>query len=48
MTPAEVREILRMAQMPVWLEKPIGEEEESSLGDFVATRRPRRRSTRPR
>ena len=31
----EVREILRMAQMPVSLEKPIGEEEDSSLGDFV-------------
>jgi RNA polymerase primary sigma factor len=35
-TPAEVREILRMAQMPVSLEKPIGEEDESSLGDFVS------------
>ena len=34
-TPEEVREILRMAQMPVSLEKPIGEEEDSSLGDFV-------------
>ena len=31
----EVREILRMAQMPISLEKPIGEEEESELGDFV-------------
>ncbi|MBI2684360.1 MAG: sigma-70 family RNA polymerase sigma factor [Actinobacteria bacterium] len=31
----EVREILRMAQMPVSLEKPIGEEEDSELGDFV-------------
>src|ERR1700710_547227 len=35
-TPAGVREILRMAQMPVSLEKPIGEEDESSLGDFVS------------
>jgi RNA polymerase primary sigma factor len=35
MTTEEVREILRMAQLPVSLEKPIGEEEESSLGDFV-------------
>jgi RNA polymerase primary sigma factor len=35
MTCEEVREILRMAQLPVSLEKPIGEEEESSLGDFV-------------
>jgi RNA polymerase primary sigma factor len=31
----EVREILRMAQLPVSLEKPIGEEEDSSLGDLV-------------
>jgi RNA polymerase primary sigma factor len=35
MTTEEVREILRMALLPVSLEKPIGEEEESSLGDFV-------------
>ena len=34
-TPEEVREILRMSQLPVSLEKPIGEDEESSLGDFV-------------
>ncbi len=31
----EVREILRMAQQPISLEKPIGDEEESELGDFV-------------
>src|ERR671917_2321037 len=31
----EVRDILRMAQLPVSLEKPIGEEDESELGDFV-------------
>jgi RNA polymerase primary sigma factor len=35
LTTGEVREILRMAQHPVSLEKPIGEEEESQLGDFV-------------
>ena len=35
MTSAEVREILRMAQVPVSLEKPVGDEEDSSLGDFV-------------
>ena len=35
MSADEVREILRMAQLPVSLEKPIGEEEESELGDFV-------------
>jgi len=34
-TTEEVREILRMSQLPVSLEKPIGEEEESQLGDFV-------------
>ncbi len=33
--PEEVREILRMSQLPVSLEKPIGEDEDSSLGDFV-------------
>jgi RNA polymerase primary sigma factor len=31
----EVRDILRMANQPVSLDKPIGEEEESQLGDFV-------------
>ena len=35
MTTDEVREILRMSQLPVSLEKPIGEEEDSSLGDLV-------------
>jgi RNA polymerase primary sigma factor len=34
-TTREVRDILRMSQQPVSLEKPIGEEEESELGDFV-------------
>ena len=32
----DVRDILRVAQMPVSLEKPVGDEEESELGDFVA------------
>jgi RNA polymerase primary sigma factor len=31
----EVREVLRMAQQPVSLEKPIGDEEDSALADFV-------------
>ena len=31
----EVRDILRMAQQPVSLEKPVGEEEESKLGRIV-------------
>jgi RNA polymerase primary sigma factor len=34
-TPREVRDVLRISQLPVSLEKPIGEEEDSSLGDFV-------------
>ncbi len=33
--PDEVREILRMSQLPISLEKPIGEDEDSSLVDFV-------------
>jgi RNA polymerase primary sigma factor len=31
----EVREILRMAQQPISLEKPVGEEDDSALADFV-------------
>jgi RNA polymerase primary sigma factor len=31
----EVREIQRMAQQPISLEKPVGEEEDSALADFV-------------
>jgi RNA polymerase primary sigma factor len=34
-TSREVRDILRMSQQPVSLEKPIGEEEDSALGDFI-------------
>jgi RNA polymerase primary sigma factor len=33
---AEVREIQRIAQMPISLEKPVGDGEDASLGDFVA------------
>jgi RNA polymerase primary sigma factor len=32
----DVKEILRVAQLPVSLEKPVGDEDESELGDFVA------------
>ena len=35
-TVREVREIQRVAQQPISLEKPVGEEEDSELGDFVA------------
>jgi RNA polymerase primary sigma factor len=31
----EVRETLRMAQQPISLEKPVGEEDDSELGDLV-------------
>ncbi len=34
-TTREVKEILRIAQLPISLEKPIGEEDDSELGDFV-------------
>ena len=34
-TVLEVREILRMSQQPVSLEKPVGDEDDSELGDFV-------------
>jgi RNA polymerase primary sigma factor len=34
-TAREVKDILRMSQLPISLEKPIGEEEDSELGDFV-------------
>jgi RNA polymerase primary sigma factor len=34
-TPREVKDILRIAQLPVSLEKPVGEEDDSELGDFV-------------
>jgi RNA polymerase primary sigma factor len=34
-TVREVRDVLRLAQQPISLEKPVGEEDDSSLGDFV-------------
>ena len=34
-TPDKVREIMKIAQDPVSLETPIGEEEDSHLGDFI-------------
>jgi RNA polymerase primary sigma factor len=33
---ADVRDIIRISQLPVSLEKPVGDEDESELGDFVA------------
>jgi RNA polymerase primary sigma factor len=35
MPPDKVREIMKIAQEPVSLETPIGEEEDSHLGDFI-------------
>lgn len=35
MTVEKVRNIIRISQHPVSLEKPIGEEEDSQLGDFI-------------
>jgi RNA polymerase primary sigma factor len=35
LTPERVREILKVSQDPVSLETPIGEEEDSHLGDFI-------------
>ena len=51
----EVEQIRRSAQAPISLEKPVGDEEESEFGHFLAdqsaalrTRRPRRRCARRR
>ncbi len=37
-TPERVREIIKVSQEPVSLETPIGEEEDSHLGDFIEDR----------
>ena len=34
-TASEVKEIMRIAQLPISLEKPVGEEDDSALGDLV-------------
>jgi RNA polymerase primary sigma factor len=34
-TTKEVREVMRMAQQPVSLEKPVGDEDDTALADFV-------------
>lgn len=38
-TPDKIREVLKIAQDPVSLETPIGEEDDSHLGDFVKDER---------
>ena len=35
-SPEKVREILKISQEPVSLESPVGEEDDSSLGDFIS------------
>jgi len=35
LSPEKVREIAKVAQLPISLESPIGEEEDSHLGDFI-------------
>jgi len=35
LTPEKVREIMKIAQEPISLETPVGEENDSSLGDFI-------------
>jgi RNA polymerase primary sigma factor len=37
-SPWKVREIVKVSQMPISLESPMGEEEDSHLGDFIEDR----------
>lgn len=37
-SPQKVREIAKVSQLPISLESPIGEEEDSHLGDFIEDR----------
>ena len=39
LTPSKVRRVLRIAQEPISLQTPVGEEEESNLGDFLVDSR---------
>lgn len=39
LSPSKIRRIMRVAQEPVSLQTPVGEEEESSLGDFIVDSR---------
>ena len=36
--PEKIRSIIKLAQLPVSLESPIGEEEDNHLGDFIEDR----------
>ncbi len=37
-TPEKVKEVMNVSQLPISLESPIGEEEDSHLGDFIEDR----------
>ncbi len=39
LTPGKIRRVLRIAQEPISLQTPVGEEEESNLGDFLVDSR---------
>ena len=39
LTPSKIRRVLRIAQEPISLQTPVGEEEESNLGDFLVDSR---------
>lgn len=39
LTPNKIRRVLRIAQEPISLQTPVGEEEESNLGDFLVDSR---------
>ncbi|MGC2656951.1 MAG: RNA polymerase sigma factor RpoD [Bryobacteraceae bacterium] len=39
LTPTKVRRVLRIAQEPISLQTPVGEEDESNLGDFLVDSR---------
>ena len=39
-TARKVRELLKVAQQPVSLETPLGEEQDSELGEFLKMNRP--------
>jgi RNA polymerase primary sigma factor len=39
LTPSKIRRVMRIAQEPISLQTPVGEEEESNLGDFLVDSR---------
>ena len=47
MTPARVREIMRISQDPLSLDSPVGEEDDSYLADFIEDEQATLRPTSP-